>query len=43
MSVEVVVETLLTVTVSPRSLTADLGGTATFTCSVSDPTAPVSW
>ncbi|XP_071519102.1 LOW QUALITY PROTEIN: cell adhesion molecule Dscam2-like [Panulirus ornatus] len=43
MSVEVVVETRLTVSVTPRSLTADLGGTATFSCSVSDPVASVSW
>ncbi|XP_042868395.1 Down syndrome cell adhesion molecule-like protein Dscam2 [Penaeus japonicus] len=43
MSVEVIVESPLKVTVIPRSLTADLGGTATFSCSVSDPAATVSW
>ncbi|XP_063599525.1 hemicentin-2-like [Penaeus indicus] len=43
MSVEVLVESPLKVTVIPRSLTADLGGTATFSCSVSDPAATVSW
>ncbi|XP_050715582.1 cell adhesion molecule Dscam2-like isoform X3 [Eriocheir sinensis] len=42
-SVDVVVESRLTVSVTPRSLTADLGGTATFTCTVSDPSAPVTW
>nr|XP_053630456.1 cell adhesion molecule Dscam2-like [Cherax quadricarinatus] len=43
MSVEVVVESRLSVSVTPRSLTADLGGTATFSCSVSDTAASVSW
>nr|XP_045594049.1 Down syndrome cell adhesion molecule-like protein Dscam2 isoform X1 [Procambarus clarkii] len=43
MSVEVVVESRLSVVVTPRALTADLGGTATFSCSVSDTAATVSW
>ncbi|XP_063882772.1 cell adhesion molecule Dscam2-like [Scylla paramamosain] len=42
-SVDVEVESRLTVTVTPSSLTADLGGTATFACTVSDPAASVSW
>ncbi|XP_066979346.1 cell adhesion molecule Dscam2-like isoform X3 [Macrobrachium rosenbergii] len=43
MNVEVVVESPLTVRVVPPLLTADLGGTATFTCRVSDPGAAITW
>ncbi|XP_068242659.1 cell adhesion molecule Dscam2-like [Palaemon carinicauda] len=42
-TVEVVVEPRLTVSVTPAEIKVDLGGTATFSCRVSDPTAAVIW
>ncbi|XP_066979098.1 LOW QUALITY PROTEIN: cell adhesion molecule Dscam2-like [Macrobrachium rosenbergii] len=42
-TVDVVVEPRLTVSVTPAKVKIDLGGTATFSCRVSDPAAAVTW
>ncbi|XP_068243139.1 cell adhesion molecule Dscam2-like isoform X2 [Palaemon carinicauda] len=42
-TVEVAVEPRLTVSVTPAKVKVDLGGTATFSCRVSDPVAAVTW
>ena len=43
MIVEVKIITRLQVSISPPSYSTDLGSSVTFTCSVSDPAAAVTW
>ena len=43
MIVEVKVRTRLIVSVTPQRLQSDPGSSATFTCTVSDPSASVTW